>query len=319
MPVQARLRMARYPHGMDFTLDQVRCFIAVAEELHFGRAAERLRMTQPPLSRQIQRLESLLGVSLLDRDNRRVALTEAGHAFLRESREIMAAVERAPSTAREVAAGRSGIVRIGFTAASGYSVLGPILNLISDALPRVRIELEELVTGQQKTAIENGSLDLGLARPPFDVEEFGSRLLHAEDLVLAVPSGHPLAHAEEPPTAAQLQQEPLVMHSPTRARYFYDLAVRMLPVDHGRVEHIVSQIATMVALVGAGRGIAFVPESARLLGIHGVSYVGLGEVGRDVVQLHAIWNRASGNPALQRVVELLRDLPDDALAASNHP
>ncbi|WP_203136279.1 LysR family transcriptional regulator [Microbacterium sp. JZ31] len=293
---------------MTFTLDQVRCFIAVAEELHFGRAAERLRMTQPPLSRQIQRLEALLGVSLLDRNNRRVVLTEAGDAFLRESREIMASVERAPATAREVAAGRSGVVRIGFTAASGYSVLGPLLNTISEALPHVRIELEELVTGQQTSALEDGSLDIGLGRPPFDAEEFDSRLLLAEDLMLAVPTGHPLAELDAPPTPAQLQRERLIMHSPTRARYFYDLAVRMLPVDHGRVEHIVSQIATMVALVGAGRGIAFVPESARALGIHGVSYVDLGPVAHDVVQLHAIWSRSSANPALARVIDLLDDI-----------
>ncbi|WP_456284778.1 LysR substrate-binding domain-containing protein [Microbacterium sp. JZ70] len=292
-----------------FTLDQLRCFIAVAEELHFGRAAERLRMTQPPLSRQIQRLEAHLGVTLLDRDNRSVALTEAGQAFLRESREILAAVQRAPSTAREVAAGRSGVVRIGFTAASGYSVLGPLLTAISEALPNVRLELEELVTNEQRDALADGSLDLGLARPPFDPERFDSRLLLAEDLVLAVPAGHPLASAADIPSRERLQTEPLIMHSPTKARYFYDLAVRMLPVDHARVVHVVSQIATMVALVAAGRGIAFVPESARLLGIDGVSYVDLGPDAHDIVQLHALWSSASRNPALARVVRLLDDLP----------
>ena len=309
MHVQARFRIARYPQGIMFTLDQLRCFIAVAEELHFGRAAERLRMTQPPLSRQIQRLEAHLGVTLLDRDNRSVALTEAGQAFLRESREILAAVQRAPSTAREVAAGRSGVVRIGFTAASGYSVLGPLLTAISEALPNVRLELEELVTNEQRDALADGSLDLGLARPPFDPERFDSRLLLAEDLVLAVPAGHPLASAADIPSRERLQTEPLIMHSPTKARYFYDLAVRMLPVDHARVVHVVSQIATMVALVAAGRGIAFVPESARLLGIDGVAYVDLGPDAHDIVQLHAIWSSASRNPALARVVRLLDDLP----------
>ncbi|WP_345439875.1 LysR substrate-binding domain-containing protein [Microbacterium gilvum] len=288
-----------------FTLDQVRCFVTVAEELHFGRAAERLRMTQPPLSRQIQRLEALLGVVLLDRDNRRVVLTEAGHAFLREAREILAAVERAPATAREVAAGRSGVVRIGFTAASGYSVLGPLLAAVSEALPHVRIELDELVTGQQKDALSDGSLDLGLARPPFDPDLLDSRLVLAEDLVLAVPAAHPLAASEAPPMPEALRAEPLIMHSATKARYFHDLAVRMLPVDHAGAVHVVSQIATMVALVAAGRGIAFVPESARLLGIDGVAYLDLGPSAHDVVQLHAIWNRSSTNPALQRFVALL--------------
>ncbi|WOF22228.1 LysR substrate-binding domain-containing protein [Microbacterium betulae] len=288
-----------------FTLDQVRCFVAVAEELHFGRAAARLRMTQPPLSRQIQRLESILAVTLLDRDNRRVTLTEAGRAFLREGREILAAVDRAPATAREVAAGRIGVVRIGFTAASGYSVLGPLLTTIAEELPRVRVELEELVTGQQKDALDAGSLDLGLARPPFDPARFDSRPLLAEDLVLAVPVGHPLAASAGAPTPDTLRREPLIMHSATNARYFHDLSARMLPADHAGVVHVVSQIATMVALVAARHGVAFVPESARLLGIDGVAYLDLGEEARGVVRLAAIWSRTNGNPALHRVVQLL--------------
>src|SRR6478735_5669338 len=132
-----------------FTFYQLAGFIAVAEELHFGRAAERLNMTQPPLSRQIQKLEKIVGAELLERDNRKVELTSAGHTFLEEARRLMALAERAPVTARRIASGKSGVLRIGFTAASGFSILGPLLEELSGIMPDVEIELQELVTGDQ--------------------------------------------------------------------------------------------------------------------------------------------------------------------------
>lgn len=289
-----------------FTLDQVRSFIAVAEELHFGRAAERLNMTQPPLSRQIQKLEKSIRVELLDRNNRKVALTPAGHAFLTEARKLVVAAERAPATARNIAAGRAGVLRIGFTAASGYSLLGPLLTQISETLPDVDIDLLELVTGEQVKSLLDGELDLGLARPPFDTEHFDSQLLLSENLMLAVPTGHPLDGLKRAVTAADLNGVPLIMHSPISARYFYDLAVRHMPIAHGNVVHTVSQILTMVSLVSAGHGAAFVPESAKLLGIEGVSYLELADVEADVVELHAIWLRDSRNPALHRLLKRTR-------------
>ncbi|MFF2031590.1 LysR family transcriptional regulator [Arthrobacter sp. NPDC058192] len=288
-----------------FTFDQLAGFIAVAEELHFGRAAERLNMTQPPLSRQIQKLEKSVGAELLERDNRRVQLTHAGRAFLEEARRLLALAERAPATARRIASGRSGVLRIGFTAASGFSILGPLLEEISAALPDVDIDLQELVTGEQIQALMTGELDLGLARPPFDGEIFDSRLLYREAMVVAVPAGHPLTRLGRDLENADLKDEPLIMHSPLQARYFYDLVVRTLPVQHGNVVHTVSQILTMVSLVAARRGVAFVPRSATALGIDGVEYLQLGGDRGEPVELHAIWSRNVENPALGR---LLREL-----------
>lgn len=289
-----------------FTLDQARSFVAVAEELHFGRAAERLNMTQPPLSRQIQKLERTVGVELLERDNRRVSLTAAGQAFLQDARRLVIAAERAPDNARRIAAGQLGELRIGFTAASGFSLLGPLLGEISAQMPQVHVELAEMVTSEQVDALLDGDLDLGLARPPFDESLFESALLFSEGLVAAVPANHPLAQSKHEITFEDLRDEPLIMHSPTKARYFYDLVVRLIDVEHKNVRHTVSQILTMVALVSAGRGIAFVPESAKLLGVPGVSYLRLPEVREDPVQLHAIWSRTSKNPALERLVNIVR-------------
>lgn len=289
-----------------FTLDQARSFIAVAEELHFGRAAVRLNMTQPPLSRQIQKLEREVRVELLERDNRKVALTAAGREFLGEARKLLAAAERAPHMARRIAEGRAGTLRIGFTAASAYSLLGPLLDEIANWLPDVDVELHEMVTGEQVQALNRGELDLGLARPPFDAEHFESHLLFSEDLRLAVPTGHPLDLMERPVVPQDLHGVPLIMHSPTKARYFYDLVSRLMPVERYNVVHSVSQILTMVALVGAGRGVAFVPESTRLLKLDGVSYLKIDDLASNPVQLHAIWSRESANPALRRLRAILQ-------------
>ncbi|MCW4465662.1 LysR family transcriptional regulator [Glutamicibacter sp. MNS18] len=290
-----------------FTLDQARSFVAVAEELHFGRAAERLNMTQPPLSRQIQKLERSIGVELLSRDNRRVELTAAGQAFLVDARRLVVSAERAPANARRIASGQLGELRIGFTAASGFSLLGPLLAEITEQMPQVHLELFEMVTGEQVQGLMDGDIDLGLARPPFDTRHFESMLLFSEGLFVAVPSGHRLEQLGRELTVADLQDEPLIMHSATKARYFYDLIVRRINFEHSNVVHSVSQILTMIALVSAGRGIAFVPESARLLGVDGVGYLRISDVVDDPVQLHAIWNRGSRNPALGKLLAIVRE------------
>jgi DNA-binding transcriptional LysR family regulator len=289
-----------------FTLDQARSFVAVAEELHFGRAAERLNMTQPPLSRQIQKLERSVGVELLERDNRKVNLTAAGEAFLVDARRLVISAERAPLNARRIASGQSGELRIGFTAASGFSLLGPLLSEISTQLPQVHLELSEMVTGEQVAALQDGDIDLGLARPPFDEKAFESQLLFSESLCIAVPTGHRLDTLPREIVIEDLAGEALIMHSPTKARYFYDLVVRQIDFEHQNVVHSVSQVLTMIALVAAGRGIAFVPESAMLLGVEGVSYHRLEDISEDAVELHAIWSRNSRNPALAKLVQIVR-------------
>ncbi len=289
---------------MVYTLEQLRGFVAVADELHFGRAAERLKMTQPPLSRQIQKLERSVGVQLLERDNRRVTLTAAGEVFLADARRMLTLADSAPKVARRVAAGASGLVHIGFTAASTYGILGRLLNQLARELPEVSLELTEMVTREQVAALQIGEVDLGLARPPFDTETFGNRLLHREAMLAAVPSGHRLA-GREWVGADDLVHEPVIMHSPTQARYFYDLVVGLVPVAHENVVHTVSQVLTMLWLVAAGRGIAFVPSSAAQLGITGVEFVRLETPVPEPVELHLLWARESRNPALRRILDVV--------------
>jgi DNA-binding transcriptional LysR family regulator len=296
---------------MDLTLEQLRGFVAVAEELHFGRAATRLKMTQPPLSRQIQKLEHAVGAQLLERDSRRVELTAAGSVFLVEARRLLSLAGAAPELARRVSSGASGVVRIGFTAASTYGVLGSLLNRLEERLPEVDLDLREQVTREQVASLEHGEIDLGLARPPFDAETFGSRLLHREALLVVLPAGHPLGALGRPLTAEDLANEPVIMHSPTSARYFYDLVVSLVPIPPQNVVHTVSQILTMVWLVAAGRGLAFVPASAARLGVPGVEFAELATPVREPAELHLLWGRGSRNPALWRVLDALKGLTVD--------
>ncbi|GLY86185.1 LysR family transcriptional regulator [Actinoallomurus iriomotensis] len=284
-----------------FSFDQLRGFVAVAEELHFGRAAERLNMTQPPLSRQVQKLERAIGVRLFERDNRRVELTAAGTAFLSEARRLLALADNAPDLARRISAGSAGTVRIGFTAVSMLAVLPAVLRRIDERLPDVDVDLYEMVTGEQIDALLAHELDLGVARPPFDPDVFGSRVISREAIMVAVPAGHRLTGLGRPVEARDLATEPLIMHAPSKARYFYDLVVSLVPISHRNVVHSVSQVLTMVWLVSAGRGIAFIPEAATRLGIEGVEFLPLAGVDKPV-ELHLLWLKDAKNPALWQVL-----------------
>jgi DNA-binding transcriptional LysR family regulator len=286
-----------------FTFDQLRAFVVVAEELHFGRAAERLQMTQPPLSRSVQKLERAVGVRLFERDNRKVELTTAGETFLTEARRILALAGGALEQAQRISAGSVGTVRIGFTATSTFSVLASLLNHVAEAYPEIHLDLYEMVTREQIAKLIDGELDLGLARPPFDQNVFASRLLHREELLLAVPSGHRLARLNRPVNAEDLGNEPLIMYSPAEARYFYDLVVRLFPFPNENVVHTVSQVVTMLWLVAGGRGIAFVPASAGRLAIPGVTLGALEALPGQPVELHLLWVRDNRNPALHTVLD----------------
>jgi DNA-binding transcriptional LysR family regulator len=262
-------------------------------------------MTQPPLSRQIQKLERSVGAQLLERDNRRVELTTAGEVFLDQARHLLGLADGALQQARRIQAGSAGTVRIGFTAASTFGVLTRLLDVIGTALPDLHLDLHEMVTKEQISALYAGELDLGLARPPFDTSVFSSRLLDREELLVAVPDGHRLARLDRDVIPEDLANEPLIMHSQDQARYFYDLVVGLLPISEGNVVHSVSQILTMLWLVAGGRGIALVPASAARLGIAGVIFVPVHGLPAKPVELHLLWRQEARNPALGSVLNAL--------------
>ena len=291
-----------------FTLVQLTCFMAVAEELHFTRAAERLNMTQPPLSRQIQLLEGELGVRLLDRTNRTVRLTPAGRAFLAEARRILRQSEHAALAVRQVSSGEAGSIAVGFTAASAYSALGDLLETARAALPGVEMLLQELVTRDQLEALSEGSLDLGLIRPSAVGADLASRTAVREGLVAALPADHPLAADEAPIELSDLDGQDFLMYSPVEARYFHELLLTTFHTAGVRpvFTQYLSQVHSMLALVNTGWGMALVPEAATGMRYEGVVYRPLNLPGHSrPVELNYVWRETTGNPAL---LALLRHL-----------
>jgi len=280
-----------------FELSQLRCFVAVAEELHFSRAAERLSMTQPPLSRQIRLLEHHVGARLLERSSRTVRLTAAGKAFLPEAARILRMAEEAAFTARRAAKGEQGTLAIGFTSASGYSLLPEVVRRLRERAPGVSLTLKELVSTVQVEALNAGELDLGLMRPHPLGGELESVLLATEPLMLAIQARE--AHAWPPaPTLADLHGKPFVMYSPHEARPFYQMLSERfarLGVVPDIVEHI-GQVHTMLALVRAGIGVALIAEGAARLKFDGIV---MRPMATEPVQMVCTWRRDNENPVLQ--------------------
>jgi DNA-binding transcriptional LysR family regulator len=290
-----------------FTLAQLTSFVAVAEELHFTRAAERLNMTQPPLSRQIQLLENDLGVQLLDRTNRTVRLTPAGRTFLTEARRILHQSEHATLAVRRVSTGEAGAIAVGFTAASAYSALGSLLETAQAALPGVEILLQELVTRDQLKALGEGSLDLGLARPSATGPDLVSRPAVREGLVAALPAGHRLAAGTGPMHVEDLTGEDFLMYSPIEARYFHELLVSVFRSAGAQpvFTQYLTQVHSMLALVNGGWGIAFVPEGAVRMRYGGIVFRPVDLPEPQPVELDYVWREGNDNPAL---MALLRHL-----------
>ncbi|MFD0500637.1 MULTISPECIES: LysR substrate-binding domain-containing protein [Streptomyces violaceusniger group] len=289
---------------MNLSLQQLRGFVAVAEERHFGRAAARLNMTQPPLTRQIQALERALDVVLFERTGRGARITAAGRVFLDHCHRVLALLDAAPTATRRAAEGRTGTLRLAFTAIGAYAILADVLDLVKRHLPDVTVELTELVSPDQFAALSELRIDLGLVRPPIP-EGYASLLVHSEDLVLAVPSGHPLAHDDGAPVALTDVADDYIGYSPEGSRYLHDICAAMIGVDRYAVSQLTSQVPTMLALVRAGLGCALIPRSIMTMGVHGVRYRELAPADAHSVTLHACWSPDSPNPALQRLVDVL--------------
>lgn len=254
-----------------FELSQLRCFVAVGQELHFGRAAERLNMTQPPLSRQIRLLEHQVGTPLLERTSRVVRFTAAGRAFFPEAGRILRLADEAAAAARRIAKGEQGAIAIGFTATFGYGLLPDMVRRLRQRVAGLSLTLKEMVTSEQLDALDAGQLDVGLMRPHAPHGELETVLLGREALMLALPARQAKAWPREP-TLRALHGKALVSYSPYEASYFHQLVHSALDREgvNPDIVDYVPQIHTMLALVDAGVGVALIPESAARLQFEGV-------------------------------------------------
>jgi DNA-binding transcriptional LysR family regulator len=286
-----------------------RQFIAVAEELHFGRAARALHMTQPPLTQAIARLERLLGARLFERTKRSVRLTPAGEVLLPQARDLLARAQALPPQARAAAGGALGRLRIAFVSTVGFALLPHWLRAFRARHPQVQMELIEATGDVQLDAFARGDIDAGfmLHSPGFAPDGLAHRQVAQEPLVLALPEAHPLAGASRLSLPAVLA-EPLVVFPRRIVPSLHDAILGMYHAA-GREPRIVQeaiQMQTIVNLVAAGLGLAWVPESVREFQRSGVVYRQVG--GRHAASIPQcettlVWGVTS--PVLERFVEVV--------------
>jgi DNA-binding transcriptional LysR family regulator len=251
---------------------QLRYFIAVAEELHFGRAARRLSVSQPPVSLQIKALEDELGVELLRRQGRRVELTPAGGVFLDHARQISARTEEAVRAARAAARGLIGRLRIGFIHAATFELLPPIVARYRRIAPEVELVFQEMPSSAQVDAIADRRLEVGLLRPPVASATVLSQRLSTEPLVVALPSGHRLS-AQKIVALRSLASDPMVIFTAHRSPLHGQVLSACLSAGfQPRIVQEATHITTIVGLVRAGLGVALVPRSVSAMRMSGVRY-----------------------------------------------
>lgn len=278
-------------------------FIAVAEELNFSRAAERLHMAQPPLSQQIRQLEAELGFQLFHRTKRQVQLTEAGHTFLTEVQQVLQQLDHAVLVGRQASRGEVGQLAIGFVSSTAYNVLPPILQAFRRQVPDVILELQELTTREQLQSLLEGKLDVGFARPPVEQPELATATIFREPLMVALPESHPLRnHAHV--AVRSLANEPFILFPRAVAPGLYDPIISLC-LQAGFSPQVVQeaiQMQTIVSLVAAEMGVAIVPLSLQNLQRQGVIYKPLQDA-TPMVEVVMIWRKQPA-PTVQRFLDI---------------
>lgn len=300
---------------MNIELRQLRYFLAVAEEMHFGRAAARLHMTQPPLSQTIQALESALGTPLFVRSTRNISLTPAGQALLPEAQRLVQQAQALPQLVQRAAAGASGHLSLAFVSIADYSVLPPYLREFRTAYADVQIELREATSDVQLEALEKSQIDAGLLIPPLP-DRLQTLLNYqkvlSEPLMLAIPEA--AAARKRPEALSNYKDLPLIIFPRKIAPALHDMILGRFR-DEGLTPSIgqeAIQMQTIIGLVSAGMGIALVPQSVSNLKRPGVVYHALPPAAASAngaVEIGVVWRKDNPSPVLQAFLHLLRKKP----------
>jgi len=291
-------------------LRQLRYFLTVAEELHFGRAAKRLHMTQPPLSQAIIAFEAMLGAALFERNRRGVALTAAGKALLPEARRLLAQAFELPALVKRAAFGETGKLVLAFVSSADYSVLPPLLRAYRAAYPQVHITLQEATSDLQLDELLAGRIDAGFLIPPLPDKakaELDYLPVLSEPLILAAPADLPELRGKHEADLRSLAPLPLIIFPRANSPALYDaiLAVFRAGGITPAIEQEAIQMQTIVSLVSAGMGIALVPQSVGKLRRPGVQYLPLAHI-TSLVETGLAWRRDNASPVLNGFLDLIR-------------
>jgi DNA-binding transcriptional LysR family regulator len=288
-------------------LRQLRYFVAVAEENHFGRAAQRLHMSQPPLSMQIKGLEAELGVELLNRSTRRVRLTDAGRAFLERARAILGAVEEAQDAARGAEHGMQGLLHVGFISSATLSLLPPSIRLFRERFGGVELELKELTSAQQVDALYEDEIEVGLVRLPMRAPGIQFEPVLEERLVVALPSGHVLERLDHV-SLETIADLPLIFFTRQLVPGFHAQIVELFQRVGAfpKVAQHAVHFQTIVGLVASGIGIAILPSSAERISREGVVYRAL-DVPDATSWMGLAWVEGSESKLVKNFVRTVRE------------
>lgn len=286
-------------------LDRLRSFVVLAEERHFGRAAERLRIAQPALSRQLQVLEREAGTPLVLRSTRSFELTEAGDLLVERARQLLDAVGRTEQDLRLLAQGRMGTSSVGFVGTATYDLLPRVARLAHTELPGLDLHVHgELLAPALVQGLLDRTYDVAVTRPVDPGRGVRTTLLRRERLVAVLPTHHRLAGRQRL-TLPELAEETFVMHPSARASSLTEVVLAACSdagfTPPGVVE--VSETSTLVVSVAAGLGVAVVPQPVRTLSLEGVRYVSLR--GAPTIDLCVAVRADDARPATRRVVELI--------------
>lgn len=289
-------------------LRQIQCFVAVAEELHFGRAAKRLGVSQPPLTRTMQRLEEEVGTRLLERTRRRVELTPAGTVFLSRAHQILSAASASLAETRLVAEGRIGTLAISFVGSAMFSILPATLRRMRERHPDVELALHEMTTDQQVLALLDGRIQAAFIRPSIVHPRIENRVLLREDLMVALPVGHPLACRDEV-SVAELADAPFVLFP---RQTYRSLGNRILELcaQEGFAPKVIQEaqeLQTGLGLVAGGLGVTLVSRSASFLSWPGVVLKPMPDPVPSI-ELSLAFLRKEPSPILPRFLEVVEEI-----------
>lgn len=289
-------------------LRHFRYFIAVAEERHFGRAAQRLFMTQPPLSMQIKQLEEIVGVPLILRDSRPIELSAAGEVFLIQAKEVIRQVETAAQRAQLTSRGEEGYLTIAVTSASVLSLFPRLIATFKQRYPSISLEFKEMVSKEQIEALNQNNISFGLIRPPVDPVKMNIISIQVEPILVAIPKSHPLADLTSIPVN-KLHGAAFIGFDPDSAAYFSSLSKKFFKTHKIKplIVQTATQLYTLTALVAAGLGIALVPESASRIHLEGFVLRPLALDSPPQAELCLAWNKNDRNPAISSFLKLLEE------------
>jgi DNA-binding transcriptional LysR family regulator len=284
-------------------LRHLRYFLALADELHFGRAAQRLSITQPPLSLNIQQLEASIGARLFDRNSKGVRLTAAGHAFRTAARALISNAEDARTLARDIQAGSTGRLRVGFVGSVLFRGLPAWLDAYRASCPRIDVALSELNSQEQIDALLQDQLDLGFVHTRHVPSGLRSAFVQASPFLCCLPAGHALARRKKV-SLVQLRDEPFVLFSRAASPDYYMRILEMFGAQgfYPRVRHEVRHWLSVVSLVSQGMGVSVVPAPLERSGLAGAVFKPFIET-TIASEIHCVWNAAHDNPARSRFVD----------------